>query len=148
MYKWSILCRCREASIDSWQAVSNIAAVRRRFTQTVGGYLAKKKRERKKVMTKTNCSQGGSVTSECSVPYLCSFWILQKTARSSTDVCLRSSQGEIDLGRIFLDPESILFSGAGVRLYRYVSASRNDVITCWNKEHTADSTVSTRDLSH
>jgi len=34
-------------------------------------------------------------------------------ARSSTDVCLRSSQGETDLGRIFLDPESILVFGAG-----------------------------------
>jgi len=34
-------------------------------------------------------------------------------ARSSTDVCLRSSRGETDLGRIFLDPESILVSGAG-----------------------------------
>ena len=36
-------------------------------------------------------------------------------ARSSTDVCLRSSRGETDLGRIFLDPESILVSGAGNR---------------------------------
>jgi len=34
-------------------------------------------------------------------------------ARSSTDVCLRSSQGETDLGRIVPDPESILVSGAG-----------------------------------
>jgi len=34
-------------------------------------------------------------------------------ARSSTDVCLRSSQEETDLGRIFLDPESILVFGAG-----------------------------------
>jgi len=33
-------------------------------------------------------------------------------ARSSTDVCLRSSQAETDLGRIFLDRESILVSGA------------------------------------
>ena len=63
-------------------------------------------------MAQTNCSQRGSVTSECSVPYLCSFWILQKMARSSTDVCLRSSQGEIDPGRIVRDPESIQVSGA------------------------------------
>jgi len=35
-----------------------------------------------------------------------------------------------------------------IRKYRYVSASRNDVITYTNKEHTADSTSSTRDLSH
>jgi len=34
-------------------------------------------------------------------------------ARSSTDVCLRSSQGETDLRQICLDPESLLFSGAG-----------------------------------
>jgi len=34
-------------------------------------------------------------------------------ARSSTDVCLRSSRGESDLGRNFLDPESILVYGAG-----------------------------------
>jgi len=53
-----------------------------------------------------------SVTNECSVPYLCSFWILQKMARSSTDVCLRSSQGETDPGRNVRDPESSLFSGA------------------------------------
>jgi hypothetical protein len=64
-------------------------------------------------MTQINCSQRGSVTSECSVPYLCSFWILQKMVRSSTDVCLRSSQGETDPGRIVRDPESILVSGAG-----------------------------------
>jgi len=35
-----------------------------------------------------------------------------------------------------------------VRQYHYVSASRNDVITYRNKEHTADSTSSTRYLSH
>jgi hypothetical protein len=64
-------------------------------------------------MTQINYSQRGSVTSECSVPYLCSFWILQKMARSSTDVCLRSSQGETDPGRIVRDPESILVFGAG-----------------------------------
>jgi len=34
-------------------------------------------------------------------------------ARSSTDVCLHSSQGETDPGRIFRDLESILVSGAG-----------------------------------
>jgi len=34
-------------------------------------------------------------------------------ARSSTDVCLRSSQGETDPGRNVRDPESILVSGAG-----------------------------------
>ena len=34
-------------------------------------------------------------------------------ARSSTDVCLRSSQGETDPGRIVRDPESILVFGAG-----------------------------------
>jgi len=34
-------------------------------------------------------------------------------ARSSTDVSLRSSQGETDPGRIVRDPESIRFSGAG-----------------------------------
>jgi len=33
-------------------------------------------------------------------------------ARSSTDVCLRTSQGETDPGRIVRDPESILVSGA------------------------------------
>jgi len=33
-------------------------------------------------------------------------------ARSSTDVCLRSSQGETDPGRIVRDPESILVCGA------------------------------------
>jgi hypothetical protein len=33
-------------------------------------------------------------------------------ARSSTDVCLRSSQGETDPGRIVRDPGSILVSGA------------------------------------
>ena len=63
-------------------------------------------------MAQINCSQRGSLKSECSVPYLCSFWILQKMARSSTDVCLRSSQGETDPGRIVRDPESILVSGA------------------------------------
>jgi hypothetical protein len=47
------------------------------------------------------------------MPHLCSFWNLQKTARSSTDVCLRSSQGETDLGRIVRDPESVLLFGAG-----------------------------------
>ena len=35
-----------------------------------------------------------------------------------------------------------------IQQYRYVIASRNDVITYRNKEHTADSTSSTRDLSH
>jgi len=35
-----------------------------------------------------------------------------------------------------------------VRQYRNVSASRNDVITCWNKEHTADNTACTREFSH
>jgi len=35
-----------------------------------------------------------------------------------------------------------------VRQYRYVSAGRNDVITYRNKEHTADSIFTTRDLSH
>ena len=84
----------------------------RRFTQGIGGDLAKEKRERKKEMTQTNCNQRGSVTSECSVPYLCSFWILQKMACSSTDVGLCSSQGETDQGRIVRDPESILVSGA------------------------------------
>ena len=64
-------------------------------------------------MTQTNSSRRGSVKSECSVQYLCSFWVLQKMARSSTDVCRRSSQGETDLGRIFRDPESILVYGAG-----------------------------------
>jgi len=34
-------------------------------------------------------------------------------ARSSTDVCLRSSQGETDPGRIVRDQESILACGAG-----------------------------------
>ena len=34
-------------------------------------------------------------------------------ARSSTDVCLRSSQGETDPGQIFRYPESILVSGEG-----------------------------------
>jgi len=34
-------------------------------------------------------------------------------ARSSTDVCLRSSQGETDPGRIVRDPESIVIFGAG-----------------------------------
>ena len=33
-------------------------------------------------------------------------------ARSSTDVCLRSSQGETDAGQIFRDPGSILVFGA------------------------------------
>ena len=47
------------------------------------------------------------------MPYLCSFWILQKMVRSSTDVCLRSSQGETDPGRIVRDPENILVSDAG-----------------------------------
>jgi len=64
-------------------------------------------------MTQKICSQRWSVTSECSVPYQCSFWILQKMARSSADVCLRSSQRETDLGRIVRDPESILVFGAG-----------------------------------
>jgi len=64
-------------------------------------------------MSQTIYSQRGSVKSECSVPYLCSFWVLQKMARSSTDVCRRSSQRETDLGRIFLDPENILVFGAG-----------------------------------
>ena len=64
-------------------------------------------------MTQTNYSWRGLVKSECSVPYLCSSWILQKMARSSTDVCVRSSRGETDQGRIFLDPENILASGAG-----------------------------------
>jgi len=64
-------------------------------------------------MLTNNCSHRGSVTNECSVPYLCSFWTLQKMARSSTDVCLRSSQGETDPGQIVLDQESILVSGAG-----------------------------------
>ena len=36
-------------------------------------------------------------------------------ARSSTDVCLRSSQGETDPGRIVRDLESILVSGAEER---------------------------------
>ena len=63
-------------------------------------------------MTQTNCRQRGSVRSECSVPYLCSFWIPQKKARSSTGVCLRSSQGETDPGRNVRDPESILVFGA------------------------------------
>ena len=63
-------------------------------------------------MTQLNCSQRKSVTSECSVSYRCSFWILQKMARSSTDVCLRSSQGETDPGRIVRNPESILVFGA------------------------------------
>jgi len=35
-----------------------------------------------------------------------------------------------------------------VRPYCYVSASRNDVITCWNIEHNADSTASNRKFSH
>ena len=64
-------------------------------------------------MAQINCSQRGSLKTESSVPYLCSFWILQKMARRSTDVCLRSSQGETDPGRIVRDPESILVSGAG-----------------------------------
>ena len=34
-------------------------------------------------------------------------------ARSSTDVCLRISQGETDPGRIVRDQESILVFGAG-----------------------------------
>ena len=34
-------------------------------------------------------------------------------ARSCTDVCLRSSQGETDPGRIVRDLESILVFGAG-----------------------------------
>jgi hypothetical protein len=63
-------------------------------------------------MTQINSSQGGSLKIQCSLSYLCSFWILQKMARSSTDVCLRSSQGETDPGRIVRDPESILVSGA------------------------------------
>jgi hypothetical protein len=53
------------------------------------------------------------VKNYCSVSYLCSFWILQKMARSSTDVCLRSSRGETDPGRIVRDTGSILVSGAG-----------------------------------
>jgi len=61
----------------------------------------------------TNRSQRKSVKSESSVLYLCSFWILQKMAGSSTDVCLRSSQGVTDSGRIVRDQESILFFGAG-----------------------------------
>jgi len=32
--------------------------------------------------------------------------------------------------------------------YSYVSASRNDIITCWNKEDTPHSTPITRELSH
>ena len=79
------------------------------------GDLAKGKRERKKEVTQINCSQRSSVKSECSVPYLCSFWILQKMARSRMDVCLRSSQGETDPGRIVRDPESILVFGAEYR---------------------------------
>ena len=35
-----------------------------------------------------------------------------------------------------------------IQQYRYVIASRNDVITYRNKEHTADSIFTTRDLSH
>jgi hypothetical protein len=54
-----------------------------------------------------------SVKSESSLPYLCSFWILQKKAHSSTDVCVRSSQGETGPGRIVRDPESILVSDVG-----------------------------------
>ena len=34
-------------------------------------------------------------------------------ARSSTGVCLHSSQGETDPGRIVRDPESILVCGEG-----------------------------------
>jgi len=106
------MCRCRAASINCRLVVSNTATARRRFTQRIRGDLAKKKRERKKEFTKTNCRQRRSVPSECSVPYLCSFWIPQKMARSSTDVCLSSSQGETDPGRIVRDPENILVSGA------------------------------------
>jgi len=40
---------------------------------------------------------------------------LSLQARSSTDVCLRSSQGETDTGRIFRDPEIILFYSAEER---------------------------------
>jgi len=77
------------------------------------GDLSKKKLEKKTEMTQINCSQRGALTNEYSVPHLCSFWILQKMARSSTDVCLCSSQGETDPGRNVRDPESSLFSGAG-----------------------------------
>jgi len=75
--------------------------------------LSKKKREKETEMTQINCSQRGALTNEYSVFHLCSFWILQKMARSNTDVCLCSSQGETDPGRIVRDPESILVSCAG-----------------------------------
>jgi hypothetical protein len=74
--------------------------------------LAKKKREMKKQILTNKWQSKRFSKTERSFPYLCSSWVLQKMARSSTDVCLRSSQGETDPGRIVRDPESILVSGA------------------------------------
>jgi hypothetical protein len=65
-------------------------------------------------MDQINCCLRGSVKMNA-VLHLCIFWILQKMARSSTDVCLRSSQRKPDPGQIVRDTESILVSGAESR---------------------------------